>query len=161
MVKINNPLKRNFQTAAVLITEYRDSNYHIRTENHGFQFHNVIMKRHYEVAENDIDFFCAEVYLLHQKDILLCFSSRLLYTKTIENGVSKWEYSYNHSLFINKIFKDDSIYFYGHFEIAKIISEIDTRRERYSFQLVVKNTPLLLEVLNEDFDNLFFSNEEA
>lgn len=160
MVKVINPLKENFQTDAVLITEYRDSNFHIRTDNHGFQFHKVTLKRVFEVAENDIENFCVEVSLLHQKDVLLCFSNRLLYTKTIENGVCKWEYSYNHMLFINKIFKDDSIYFYGYFEIAKIISEVDTRRERYNFQFIVKNTPLLLEVLNEDFDNLFFSNEE-
>jgi hypothetical protein len=161
MVKINNPLKANFQTPAVLITEYRDSNFHIRTDNHGFQFHKVILKRDFEVAENDTEKFCIEVSLLHQKDILLCFSNRLLYTKSIENGVCKWEYSYNHSLFINKIFKDDSIYFYGYFEISKIISDIDNRRERYNFQFIVKNSPLLLEVLNEDFDNLFFSNEDA
>ncbi|MDD2674214.1 MAG: hypothetical protein PHF81_04985 [Flavobacterium sp.] len=161
MVKIINPLKKNFQRNAVLITEYRDSNFHIRTDNHGFQFHKVILKKDFEVTENDVEKFCIEVSLLHQKDILLCFSNRLLYTKTIENGVCKWEYSYNHSLFINKIFKDDSIYFYGHFEIAKILSESDTRRERYNFQFVVKNSSLLLDVLNEDFDNLFFSNEDA
>lgn len=161
MVKINNPLKKNFQTAAVLITEYRDSNYHIRTENHGFQFHNVTLKRVLEVAENDIENFSIEVSLLHQKDILLCFSSRLIYTKTIKYGICKWEYSQYSSIFINKIFKDDSIYFYGHFEIAKTYSPTDLRQERYNFQLIVKNTPLLLEVLEDDFDNLFFSNEEA
>jgi hypothetical protein len=161
MVKIINPLKNNFQTDAVLITEYRDSNFHIRTENHGFQFHNVTLKRDFEIAENDSENFCIEVSLLHQKDILLCFSNRLLYTKAIENGVCKWEYSYDNSLFINKIFKDDSIYFYGHFEIAKIISENDLRKERYNFQFIVKNSPFLLEILNNDFDNLFFSNEEA
>lgn len=160
MVKINNPLKEKFQNKAVLITEYRDSNFHIRTENHGFQFHNVTLKRVFEVTENSIENYCVEVSLLHQKDILLCFSNRLLYTKAIENSISKWEYSYHNSLFINKIFKDDSIYFYGHFEIANVISKIDMRRERYSFQLIVKNTPLFLEVLNEDFDNLFFNNEE-
>lgn len=161
MVKVINPLKENFQTDAVLITEYRDSNFHIRTDNHGFQFHKVILKRVFEVAENDIENYCVEVSLLHQKDVLLCFSNRLLYTKTIENGVCKWEYSYNHILFINKIFKDDSIYFYGYFEIAKTYSPTDLRQERYNFQLIVKNTPLLLEVLEDDFDNLFFSNEEA
>lgn len=161
MVKINNPLKRNFQTDAVLITEYRDSNYNIRMENHGFQFDKVILKRRYEIAENDIENFCVEVSLLHQKDILLCFSSRLVYIKTMEDGICKWEYSQNNSIFINKIFKDDSIYFYGHFEIAKIYSPTDLRQERYNFQLVVKNTPLFLEILEDDFDNLFFSNEEA
>jgi hypothetical protein len=161
MIKINNPLKKNFQTAAILITEYRDSNFYLRTENHGFEFHKVTLKRAFEVAENDTENFCIEVSLLHQKDILLCFSNRLLYTKTIKNGVCKWEYSYDNSLFINKIFKDDSIFFYGYFEIAKIISDIDMRRERYNFQFIVKNSPLLLEVLNEDFDNLFFSNEDA
>lgn len=160
-MKINNPLKKNFQTPAVLITEYRDSNYHLWSENHGFQFHNVTLKRVFEIAENDIENFCVEVSLLHQKDILLCFSNRQLYSKAIENGVSKWEYSYDNTLFINKIFKDDSIYFYGHFEIGKVISDTDLRRERYNFQFIVKNSPLLLEVLEEDFDNLFFSNEEA
>jgi hypothetical protein len=161
MVKIISPHKNNFQTDAVLITEYRDSNFHIRTDNHGFQFHNVTLKKVFEIAENDTENFCIEVSLLHQKDILLCFPNRLLYTKTLENGVCKWEYSYDNSLFINKIFKDDSIYFYGHFEIAKIIAENDLRKERYNFQFIVKNSLLLLEVLNEDFDNLFFSNEEA
>ncbi|GEL09862.1 hypothetical protein SAMN05192550_1121 [Flavobacterium glycines] len=161
MVKINNPRKANFQTDAVLITEYRDSNYLIRSENHGFQFDKVNLKRRYEIAKNDIENFCTEVSLLHQKDILLCFSSRLIYTKTIKDGICKWEYSQNSSIFINKIFKDDSIYFYGYFEIAKIYSPTDLRQERYNFQLVVKNTPLFLEVLEEDFDNLFFSNEEA
>lgn len=160
-MKINNPLKKNFQTPAVLITEYRDSNYHLWSENHGFQFHKVTLKRVFEIAENDIENFCVEVSLLHQKDILLCFSNRQLYSKAIENGVSKWEYSYDNTLFINKIFKDDSIYFYGHFEIGKVISDTDLRRERYNFQFIVKNSPLLLEVLEEDFDNLFFSNEEA
>lgn len=60
MVKIINPTKENFQTAAVLITEYRDSNFHIRTENHRFQFHKVTLKIFFEVAENDIENFCAE-----------------------------------------------------------------------------------------------------